>query len=262
MKKFKFNTIAFLAAFFLTLSAMAQVSISNVSESDLESLVKEVGANFHQNSLVKTNSTENLYEVGFVTGGTDSKTLHRLAGGGRISSIPHAAIFGAMYFKPGFTVEASYLPTIDAQGVKLTSGKVGLKWTANSAFESLPLNISIMGFFGTSKVKWQQTIATVLADLEYSQSFVGANLQFGKQYYIFEPYGVLGFSNNSGEVSATGSTSIFDSTFTASSNAEKKVNGLNYAAGINVNQKTLSIGLEIGSYYGVQVNSIKMSALF
>jgi hypothetical protein len=167
-----------------------------------------------------------------------------------------------MYFKPGFTVEASYLPPIDAQGVKLTSGKAGLKWTANSVFETLPLNVSIMGFVGNSKVTWQQKITNVLTDMQYSQNFMGANLLFSKSYMIFEPYGVLGFSNNSGEISGTGTASIFNSSFTASSSADKKVNGMNYAAGLNVNQKTLSIGLEIGSYYGVQVNSIKMSALF
>ena len=254
--------ISVVALLLLAPQLNAQVALTNVSESDLESIVKEVGANFHQISLVKANSSENPYEIGLISGGTNSKTLNQLAGGSTLSSIPHAAIFGAIFFNPGLTFEASYLPTIKAQDVKLTSGKVGLKWTANHFFQTLPVNISVMGFLGTSQVTWQQTIATVLADMKYSQNFMGANLQVSKNFMIFEPYGVLGYSNNSGEISASGTASIFNTSFTASNTADKKVSGLNYAAGLIVNQSNLSYGLEIGSYYGVQVNSLKMSALF
>lgn len=258
---FKF-VVLFFTSFFLGASAFAQVSISNVSESDLESLVKEIGANFHQFSLVKANSLEQPYEFGIISGGTNSTTLNRLAGGSTLKSIPHGALFGAGYFANGLTAEVSVLPPTTAQEVKLTSYKAGLKWTANSIFENLPVTISVMGFAGSSKVNWQQSISSINTDMEYSQNFLGLNSQVAYKYLIFEPYAVIGFSNNDGKVMASGAASIFNSSFTTSSSAEKKVSGLNYSAGLNVTQKSLSVGLEIGSYYDIQVNSIKVSAMF
>lgn len=254
--------VLFFTSFFISTGTFAQVYISNVSESDLESLVKEIGANFHQFSLVKANSLEQPYELGFISGGTNSSTLNRLAGGSTLKSIPHGALFGAGYFANGLTAEVSVLPPTTAQEVKLTSYKAGLKWTANSFFENLPVTISLMGFAGSSKVNWQQPISSINTDMEYSQNFLGLNSQVAYKYLIFEPYAVIGFSNNDGKVTASGTASIFNSSFTASSSAGKKVNSVNYAAGLNINQKSLSVGLEIGSYYDTQVNSIKVSSMF
>lgn len=258
MKNFIIYTVLILSS----ISLQAQVALTNMSESDLESLVNEMGANFHQFSLVKADNENQRYEFGIMSGSTNSTTLRKLSTGISLKSIPHASIFGGGYFSNGLTAEVSYLPSVKAQDVKLTSGSIGLKWAAKTVFQDLPVHLSLKGFVGTSTVNWQQVIATVLTDMKYNQNFYGLNIQVSKEFSIFEPYAVVGLSKNSGEVNASGSTSIFSSSFTTNTSAESKVSGQNYSLGCNVNQQMLSVGLEIGNYYGSQVTTAKMSALF
>lgn len=262
MKKiFVFGTILFSLA-----QQASGVGFENISESEFKDIIEDFTTVFTHTSVAPASSLgENFgFEVGAIAGVAKTDTIEKLSKeldpSAKAENVPHAGFLGVVTFPLGISAELNFLPKIKNSDINLQTGSFGIKWTITNLVP-LPLDLSAKIHTATSKILWNQLVSSVATDVEYEQRVSGLLLQASKKFGIIEPYVSLGAVRSTGKLSSS-SGSVFDTAYTASSNAEEEVSGSQFMLGANLNLLIFKLGLEAGRVLDNTKVSAKASFYF
>jgi hypothetical protein len=243
--------------------------LENLTRDQFKDLNREMGANTKHTSVSGASSLSEgkNFEVGFLIGNTQADTLKDLTGefssDGQSSlyTLPYTGILGVFNLPKDFIGEVIYLPETGKNGVRTTFGSAALKWTLKNQF-ALPFDAAIKALGGLSKTEWSQSASGGNIDVDANQLTYGVEAQVSQKYNFAEPYFNLGYLRTTGEVKTSGSSSIFDSSFTSSNNVEESDSALTYALGLNLHLLYMRFGAEIGEAFENRFLRVKVSATF
>lgn len=248
--------------FLLPVSVWAEPKLDSISEDDMKTITKAMGANFTHNSMLGASKMGTIFgfQVGLVGAQTDVSDLNDIAKreGGKIESLYNAGLMGAVGIPFGIAFEAVIVPTLKADDAKLASNSFAIKWNINDVIPILPVNLALRGFTSNASFKFSQTVSSTLQTVENETSVSGAQLLFSPMFPLIEPYIGVGMLNAKNKLSVTGSTSIFDTAYTAATSNSETVSGTQVLAGVDINLVLLKIGLEYSSAFDNQRYGFKL----
>jgi hypothetical protein len=262
-KNLNIHLCAFAVLFLVGINAGA-VGFSNLTQTELQGIAKEVGAGFLHSSLTPASKSDHDFQVGIISSGASSDTLKSLIGrydsNSNFNTIPRASLLGAMKLGSQFSIELLVLPPLTVTEIKFDSQSIGLKWFGSEVFPA-SFDWSVRSFVGRTGISWSQTISSVNTSMTYSQLYWGVIAEASKKFGYFEPYLNLGLAFNHGEMTSAGA-SIFSSAYTTSSKSSESVTGLIFASGVSAEFSLVNFAIEFGSAYQTFNSAIKASVLF
>ena len=242
-------------------SASAQFGLENIDKSDLESLVSEFSGNFNHTTVSGAAGEGMLFgfQVGLAGGTYASPKLKSLAveaGESKVSEIPHAALIGILTVPLGLTAEFSFLPGLDLEDADYNHMSLAVKWTLTDTILSLPIDLAVRGSYTDSGLEFDQTVSGVKTNTKFSTTITSLAVIIGKKLPILEPYAGIGLVSADGELSYSGSQTIFDSTLTSGNSASSKPTSTHIFAGLEADLLIAKFGVEVGQVF----DNTKMTA--
>lgn len=241
----------------------ADASIVNITEGDLEDILRDFSANFVHTTVSPASSLGNLFgfEVGLVAGSATAPGVERITKAAdpnnTIDQLIHAAIIGAVSLPFGLTAEVGILPGTKNEDLDLQSSSMAIKWTFSSLFPS-PVDLAIKAHGTRSELSFIQDDPVPDTKISYESQTAGLMFQVSKSFLIVEPYFGIGTVNTTGKVKA--SNDIY--AYTDDLSVEKKITGGQTVIGLNVNLLFFKIGLEAGRVFDSNRLTGKMSFYF
>jgi opacity protein-like surface antigen len=236
----------------------------NIDQTDLENVINDFSAVFSHTTVSPASSLGKLFGVELgITGGmvatpgveSLSKELDATSD---IASLPHVGIVAAVSLPMGFTAEANFLPSFDAEDVEFKNFGIAGKWTFTDVFPILPVDMAVKLAMTKSELSFTQDQPAPDTKVDFESDVTQLMFLVSKKFTVVEPYVGLGTASSKGKLSAT--ANIFD--FTGGTSASKKVTGSQYMLGVNFNLWILKLGLETGKIFDNSKSSAKVSFYF
>lgn len=237
----------------LSFSAQAEeIQLQNLNKSDMQKLVGDFSANFLHTSVQGAGTLGDIwgFEVGLVAGVANTPHLNDLGKRANPSDppdlkrLPHAEVLGVVTVPFAITVEAGLIPKVGADEFKMSSFSLAAKWTPSELFFEWPVDVAVKLQATKTNANFNSTINNVPTKFDYDNTITAATAFVSKNFVVFEPYLGLGFASAKGDLSATGSTTVFNTAYTASQSAnEKKTSGL-FILGSEAKLGLVKFGLE------------------
>ncbi|MGE4131183.1 MAG: DUF6588 family protein [Bdellovibrionales bacterium] len=253
----------------LSLEALGQdFTLQNLSESDYKNFVKDASANFNHTSVSPASSLGSIFgfEVGLVGGITKTKNIDKLVkaqdSSASAEQLPHGEIIGLLTVPFGITGELGFVPKVGSDDFKFQSYTIGVKWTPTDFLLELPLSLAIRGHYTKSKAEMKQTISNVPTSFDYEQTGTSIGLVASKNFVIVEPYIGINLVNGKGDMTVTGSTTVFNSSFTSSQSASASVSGTSIQVGAELKLLIFKLGLEYANVLSADQYSAKLALYF
>lgn len=260
----KFLTALILGCF--SQAHAAGIGFDQITESEFKDIVSEMSSAWVHTSVSPASSLGHLFgfEIGLIAGASKTDTIAEIAKRGdptaEADTIPHAGILGVVTFPYGISGEINFLPEVKNSDLEFSTGSLGIKWTMTEIWP-LPVDMALKLHSGSSKLKWNQDIATIPTDVSYEQTVSGLLFQVSKKFLFVEPYLSLGSVRSKGKLAAP-VAGLFDSTYTNGTSAEEEIAGSQFLLGINLNLGIFRLGLETGKSLGATTASLKASLYF
>jgi hypothetical protein len=262
--KRKFYGLLVLIVFSLPLHAV-NLPLQNLSSDDMNKVVEDMSANFLHTSVSGASTLGHLYgfEVGVVGGQTSTPHLNTVVQEAdptvSVNKLPNAELLGVLTVPLGFTGEVGFVPSVGSSDFKYNTLSLAAKWTATEVVLSdLPFSLAGKVAYTSSTVTFDQTVQTVPINYNYTNSETAFTVLASKNFAIVEPYVGLGYATATGNLSATGSSSVFQSG--VSGNA--KVSSAIWMAGAEVKLLVVKLGAEYTSLFNTSRLSGKLSFYF
>lgn len=251
-----------LAAFAAMASSTAQaqsLAFQNLTDAQAKSIIEEFGANFMHTSVTGASSLGTIFgfQLGVVAGQTATPEIDQLVKStDPASSSPnlyHGAILAMVSVPMGFTIEASYLPSLGGDDFKFDNMGFAAKWTMTDTLLALPLDLALKAHYMKTGISFTQTSPSSEVNVDTTTS--GLQLIAGKSFAIVEPYVGIGMASVDGSFGVTG-TSIFQSMATSYS---AKASGMQWMLGADVNLLLVRLGVEMSNFLGNQRYSARVA---
>lgn len=258
------SRVILLVALLCSRPVFANLGFSNLTDSDVKQITRDLGANFSHRSVSGASSLGAIFgvEAVLVAGSTASSNINELSvrsGGGELKSIATAGLLLGVSVPFGVTFEYLGLPNFEVAGARFSGNSVGLKWQMNDVIPILPVNLSLRLNNSTSTFGFTQDLGGGLnGDVSSDTTVQEASLYFSPKLPFVEPYVGLGMVSAKGSMSFTGNNSIF----TVGNSASATVSGTKMAAGVSVQLPFFSFGLEYVTLFGTTGYGAKLGVSF
>ncbi len=264
---------------FPTLASAASLSLSQITSTDYEKLVKEFSGNFAYSTLTPASSLGGFggFEFGVVAGQTRAKELHslvkrndpnttfkdKLYHGGALLRV------GAPY---GLTGELLIFPKITVSNLDAKQYGGAAMWTITDVyFTDLPVTLATKLFYTSAEIGYSQTInnastgnTSVNARVEFENTLWGAQALVSRKFSIVEPYLGFGYLRAKGKLTIAATVpGVLASFFTDNSlSQEAKPNTFQFLAGLDARLAFFSLGAEYQRAFGTTSLSGRISFRF
>ncbi|PWU12693.1 MAG: hypothetical protein C5B49_15890 [Bdellovibrio sp.] len=275
------STVLFIVRILLFLNCMICPSLvlaqtptwNNLSQSDLDGIMRDFGTNMKFSSVSPASSLGHLFgfEVGAVVGLTRTPNLDSVAQrvGDSVSELPHVALLGALSLPLGLTAEIMLLPKTNLGGGSFHQFGGSFKWTLTDSIP-LPFDLALKAHYSSGNWSFSQTINNastgnipVTGNVSMNSNIFGGEVLASVNLLIFEPYIGVGTLQASGNMTVDGTTgTIFDTSFGGSQSGRSTVNGFEYFAGAILKLAIFHIGLEYSNALGDSRYDAKLSLAF
>ncbi len=242
--------------------------LQSIDSNDFGKIIEELSANFNHTSVSGAGTLGRIFgfEVGVVGGVTKTPELQKLAretdSSASADQLPHGEFLGVLTVPLGITAEVGLIPKVGSDDFKFNTFSVAGKFTPTEIFLDLPLDLAIKAHVTKTNLEFKQTISTVPTTFEYENTIMGLTLFASKNFVLLEPYVGLGYLKAKGELSATGSTTVFDSTYTSGTSASESKSSTAFYLGSELKLLFFKLGLEYGHLFGTSSYTGKLSFFF
>lgn len=227
------HKILFTIILFFGLQAVAAPSFDNLSQRDLDSIIRGFSALTRFDSVAPASSLETWgFEIGAVGGLAATPDLQalvdRAGGSADVSELPTMNLIGRMTFPYGLTFEIVGLPPVTISGVTTYQAGAALQWTFTDIWFSRCVDMALKFQYSLSRAAFHQIIQNastgnlpVDSNLKLTDSVYGIELIVSRSFGLFEPYFSAGYLQSSGDLSVSGSShaTVFSSLFTTAQSA-------------------------------------------
>ena len=241
--------LLFVAVLSLCSSAWAVPTLTNLTENQAQTAIREFNAGFVHSTITGGSFPDVLgFQVAALGGMTKVPGIDGLVTE-EFAYLPTGGLMATLQIPFGLGGELIWLPRISASGVNAEN--VSLAGTFDLA-SRLGLD-SVLGWrvraaYGTAKASYQQVVSSIPLDVAYKNSTVQVDTTVSLGALpILEPYLTLGYASTSGDLSVTGNGTIFG--FTADKSYSAKSSGLLVAAGAEITLAFLKFGAEYSRHY-------------
>ncbi len=254
-----FKTLVLLFSF----SAFANFNFADLSRSDLDSMSKEIGANFSHSTVTPGAPMGNIFgfQVGLVAGVTSSAELERLAKREDpttdLEYVPTAGVMGVLTVPFGITVEATVLPSLDTDNADLSNISGAVRW---SFFNAAIVDFAIRGHFSSGEMSYTDTVESISSEITIKHSTMGAHLIATADLPFIKPYAGVGFISHDTDWSINTTASLFN--FTSADNANSSESSAHLIAGVEANLLLFNLGVEYSSMFDTHRYMTKLSIGF
>ncbi len=247
-----------------SINAQADIGFSNITQSEMESIVNEFSADFAPTTVSSAAPLGKIFgvEIGVIGGATKAPSIEtyaeRATGKDAPGQLPHAAIFAAVSLPFGLTAELGGIPKVKMEGGDFKYGFGSLKWTFWDTLADVAVKLSVakLGFSFT------QSSGGVDGTVDFDDTVETLVLMASKNFIFIEPYFGIGTIKTNGTLKVTGTGTVFDTTYTTAQEANQSPSGAYSVLGANVNLFILKLGLEFYKTLGTQGASAKLSFYF
>lgn len=253
--------------FFVALQAGAVPVFTDISESDFESITKEMSANFTHSSVLGASKMGTIFgfQVGLIAAQTGTPNIDAIVkrnAGSELPNLYNAGLMGAIGIPMGIAFEAVVIPKLTTSGASLSATSLALKYNINEVIPVLPVNLALRGFYSNANFEFEQTVSAVLVTVANKTNVTGIQLLLSPMLPIVEPYVGIGLLNGSNELSVTGSNPIFAPGYSAAQSETKSVASTQLLAGVDVNLLLLKVGVEVSQSFGASRTGLKLAMGF
>lgn len=248
-----------ISSLLLPVFAFAAPIFDDITDEDMKDIAGGFGSNFAHNSLMGASKLGTIFgfQVGLTAAQTNVKEIGKIVereGGSKLDSIYNAGLMAAVGIPFGISVEATVIPTMKADGTKISATSGAIKMNINEVIPVLPVNLALRGVYSTAELSFDQSGGKI----KNETTVTGAQLLFSPMIPLVEPYVGIGVLNSENKLSATIS-GIFDPAFTTADSKSKSVSGTQILAGVEVNLLLLKLGVEYSSAFGNDRIGAKLS---
>lgn len=259
--------------------AASQPKFDNISVEDFDKIVKEFSANSMYTSVSPASSLGRLFgfELGVLGGLTSTPDINsivqRTDPSINVSSLPHAALLGALTVPFGLTAEVVALPEVKFSSGSYQQFGAALKWTATDhVLTALPFSLAAKVYYTSTTLSFAQTInnsstgnVPVDVNVKFNDTVTGMQIFSSAKLFFIEPYLGLGYASATGKADITGSTSatFFGSSFPANSqSATSSPKSSQIVLGTNLQFLVFVLGAEYVRAFGTNTYNGKLSLRF
>jgi hypothetical protein len=255
-------------------SALSQeLEFDNVTEGDLEKIVRDFSSNFHHTAVTGANTLGSVFgfEVGFVGGLGKINSLDDVIEDADPDAdvpglLPHGGLLGIVSVPYGWTFELTLIPEIGEKDFAFSNTTAAVKWTlTESVLSALPLSIAVRGHYSSTKIDFQQedpSLPGVTVDGSYESTVTGVQAIVSKNFLVVSPYAAIGYLQATGDLGVKGSDSIFDTGFTASDSASVDTASTQLLFGAELKMAILKLAAEYSRQFDTERYTMKFSLFF
>ena len=264
MKKL-LQTLSLVLLFTASTFSQANLSLQNLSETDLENSVNDLSSLLAHTSVSPASSLGTVFglEFGIVGGVSDVPNVKKIAAetGESVDMLPAGALLAMVSVPMGFTIEAGFLPSLDlGDDVTFNNTAFGVKWTMTDILLDLPVDLALKYSMTQSELSFNQTVSSVNTKTTYKSTVSNLSAIVSKSFAVVEPYAGIGYVSADGELSVDATVQIFD--FTSSQSASSKPSGTAFFAGIQANLLLIRLGYEFNKMFDATKHNVKLSFYF
>lgn len=262
MKKLNYWVKGVALAVLLAISATANaatVSFTNLTNSEYESIAKELSSNFYYTTVSGASSLGKTFgfEFGVVAGVSKIPDILALVKrNDPNTSLKDDFVHGnilARLTTPfyGLTVEASAIPTINASDAKFSQWGGAVMWTITDVLlTDLPVSLATKAYYKKTNFEYGQTISSVPATVSLDNSLYGIQAFVSKKFLdLVEPYVGVGYTKANADLSISSTNalaSIFASGLTGASSSPSSAQVM---AGADLQLAFFTVGAEYARTY-------------
>jgi hypothetical protein len=136
------------------------------------------------------------------------------------------------------------VPKIGSKDFKFNTFSAAAKWTPTDLFWSWPVNAAVRASLTRTNVEFNQTISTVPTTFKFTDTQSALTFLVSKNFAIVEPYFGLGLVRANGDLTASGSSTVFNTTYTSSDEAQVTRTGTQWMLGAELKLLVVKFGLE------------------
>ncbi|MEO0336888.1 MAG: DUF6588 family protein [Pseudomonadota bacterium] len=255
-------------------SVMAQdLEFDNVSEGDLEKVVRDFSSNFHHTAVTGAKPLGSVFgfEVGLIGGLGKVNSLDDVIEDTDPDAdvpglIPHGGLLGIVSVPFGWTFELTLIPEAGDDSFKFSNTTFGVKWSlTETLLSALPLSIAIRGHYSQTKIDFEQEdpgVTSATVDGTYESTVTGVQAVVSKDFLIVSPYAAVGILQANGDLGVKGSDTIFDTDFTASDSASVDTSSTQFLAGAELKLAIIKFAAEYSRQFDTERYTFKFSAFF
>lgn len=245
---------------------------NDLSQGDVDDIFKEFSATFTHSTVTGAKSHSKIFgfEAGLVAGVTKSDAVKDLvadsmpSGSEDINYLPFASLYALVSLPMGITAEANFMPELDIRDVEFKHLSLAGKFEI-TYFVDLPVDLAVRAMLIDTSISVKQSSSSTgnfNGEIEYDQTQLGLQGIISKRYAILEPYFSVGFMRSSGDLTANGTGTIFNSSFSGSKKVDSSASGLQIAAGLQVNLLLVKVGAEYVNAFGANHLNAKLALSF
>jgi len=246
----------------------SSLPLQNLDGQDFRDVIKDLSANSLHTSVSGASSLGTIFgfEIGLVGGVTRTSRLNSLAqevdSSADAKTLPHAELLGVLTVPLGLTAEVGYMPKVGSDDFKYGMYAAAVKWTPTDLLLDWPLSVAVKGHISRARADFKATIVNTPTQFEYKNTVTGLMVLASKNFALFEPYVGFGWIRGRGELLTSGSTTVFDSSYTLASGAQETVVSAHYLAGIELKLLTFKLGAEYARAFDTTRMTGKLSLSF
>lgn len=244
--------------------SMADVTFTNITSDDFSSITKEFSANTLHNSMIGASKMGTVFgfQVGLAGAQTATPKTNDIVkrnAGSELPNLYSGGIVAAVGIPFGIAFEGVFFPGVKVSGASLSATSLALKYNINSAIPVLPVNLALRGIYSNSDLKFDQTVSSVQTSIANKNSVTGVQLLLSPMLVIVEPYIGVGLLTGTNELSVTGSTTVFDSTFSSAQSEKKSESTTQMLAGVEFNLALVKFGVEYSQAFDTSRTGLKLA---
>lgn len=239
-------------------------TLTNLTEKQTKTVVKDFGANFVHTSVSPASTTKGFgLEIGALAGLTQSPGINEIVEE-NYGYIPNVGAIGILYLPAGFGAEYLLVPKTVYQGLTFQNNSVALRWTPTEIFSpSGFLQVRLRGFYGDAQLSYSQKISNQPVNVGFRSFSKGGDIAFSFQNIPFiEPYATLGVVSLDSRLKGEGTASMFDLSYTTSQQVQVKQSGSIFSGGFVLKLPLFVAGAEYAQIAGDMRISVKLALQF
>ncbi len=259
---------AMTSVIFSGVESMAQtLEFDSVSKDDLKVIVREMSADLYHTSVSGAAPLGDMlgFEIGVIGGLTKTSGIQTLVKrqdpDANAEWLPHARLFGAVSVPMGVTLELGLIPETGVKDFKFQLYGGAVKWSlTHSLLSFLPLSLATKVHYTVSEVNYKQPVNNVETSVSMKNTVSGISAIVSKDFLVVEPYFGLGYLSAEGDVSVSGSSTLFD--FTTATKSSSKPSSTLMMAGAELKFFIFKVGVEYSRQFETDRYSLKLAGFF
>lgn len=244
--------------------AHADPTFSNITSKDFEEISSDMSANFTHNSMLGASKMGQIFgfQFGLTAAQTSSSRTNEIVkrnAGAELPNLYNAGLIAAVGIPFGIAFEGVFFPETELSGAKISATSLALKYNINEVVPILPINVALRGLYSSSKFGFEQTVASVTSTVSNTNTVSGLQLLISPMLPVVEPYVGIGMLSGNNKLSVSGTTTIFDSSFSTAQSESKSVSTTQILAGVDLNLLFMKLGAEYSQAFGTSRYGFKLA---